>query len=321
MRFVDRKPTHRGEAILITGSLSLSILYVLFLSVLLSFPRPAFADWSPLIDRLVADGFDEGAIRPLFSRSEVKFEPGAMVSKLEELIKRTSKKSSGLPSYNPKVVYKGFLKDRVIARARSYVQENAELLEEIAVKYCVPKEILVSILLVETRFGDFVGRKGAFHSLACMALCTDLETVRPYLPKKLIRRGSEDFARTVCREKANWAYAELKALILYAYGSGLDPLSLPGSIYGAIGICQFMPSSILSYGVDADRDDRVDLFSKADALSSVANYLQGHGWKCAMDQPSRMRVILDYNRSSIYVNTVLAVAEKLKDKSRRTKRL
>jgi len=135
MRFVDRKPTHRGEAILITGSLSLSILYVLFLSVLLSFPRPAFADWSPLIDRLVADGFDEGAIRPLFSRSEVKFEPGAMVSKLEELIKRTSKKSSGLPSYNPKVVYKGFLKDRVIARARSYVQENAELLEEIAVKY------------------------------------------------------------------------------------------------------------------------------------------------------------------------------------------
>ncbi len=317
MRLVDRRPNHRGKG---TGKLRLSILSVLFLSVLLCFPRPAFADWSPLIDRLVADGFDEAAIRSLFLRPEVKFEPGAMVSKLEELIKRTSKKSSGLPFYNPKVVYKGFLNDRVLARARAYVQENAELLEEIAVKYCVPKEIIVSILLVETRLGGFVGRKGAFNSLACMALCTDLDTVRPYLPKKLIHRGSEDFARTVCREKANWAYAELKALILYAYGSGLDPLSLPGSIYGAIGICQFMPSSILSYGVDADRDDRVDLFSKPDALSSIANYLRGHGWKCAMDPSSRVQVILDYNRSSIYVNTVLAVAEKLKDGCRTKRR-
>ena len=107
-----------------------------------------------------------------------------------------------------------------------------------------------------------------------------------------------------------------KALILYANWSGLDPLSLPGSIYGAIGLCQFMPSNVLSYGVDADNDGRIDLFTKADALSSIANYLREHGWKCTMDKASQLRVILDYNKSSIYANTVLAVAEKLKDKSR-----
>ncbi len=314
---LDRKSLHRGDAISITGSLRLSILAVLFLSALLCFPRPAFADWSPLIDRLVSDGFDESTIRSLFSRPEVKFEPGAMVSKLQELIKRNSlAKPSGLPSYNPKVVYRGFLNDKVVARARSYTRVNAGLLEEIAAKYCVPKEIIVSILLVETRLGDFVGRKEAFNSLACMALCTDLETIQPYLPKKLVRPGNEGFARAVCREKADWAYSELKALILYAYGSGLDPLSLPGSIYGAIGLCQFMPSSVLSYGVDADHDDRIDLFSEADALSSIANYLKGHGWTCALDKSRQVQVILAYNRSYVYANTVLAVAEKLKDKPR-----
>ena len=240
-----------------------------------------------------------------------------MIRKLEELIKKAPKKPAGLPSYNPKVVYKGFLKERVITRAHSYLRENTELLDNISSQYCVAKEIVVSILMVETRLGDFVGGKWAFNSLACMALCTDLETIRPHFSKKLINPGNEVFARTICRQKADWAYAELKALILYAYWSGFDPLSLPGSIYGAIGFCQFMPSNVLSYGVDADNDGRIDLFTKADALSSVANYLREHGWKCTMvDKESQLRVILHYNKSAIYANTVLAVAEKLKHRSR-----
>jgi membrane-bound lytic murein transglycosylase B len=316
LRFVDRKLLYREDNFFIPGKLSLRVLPVLFLTALLFLPCSVFANWSPLIDRLVADGFDESAIRDLFSRDEARFEPGAMISKLEELIKKTSKKTAGLPSYNPKFVYRGFLKERVITRARSYLLENTDLLEKVSREYCVPREIVVSILLVETRFGDFLGRKWAFNSLAGMALCTDLETIRPYLPKKLINPKNQDLARTICRQKADWAYAELKALILYAYGSGLDPLSLPGSIYGAIGLCQFMPSNVLSYAVDADQDGRIDLFTKADALSSIANYLREHGWKCTLERASQHRVILHYNKSSVYANTVLAVAEKLKDKSR-----
>jgi len=316
LRFVDRKLLYREDNLFIKGKLSLRVLTVLFLAALLFLPCSVFADWSPLIERLVADGFDESDIRALFSRDEVRFEPGAMISKLEELIKKGFKKPAGLPSYNPKVVYRGFLKETVITRARSYLLENTDLLEKVSKEYCVPREIVVSILLVETRLGDYLGGKRAFNSLACMALCTDLETIRPYLPKKLISPKNEDLARTICRQKADWAYTELKALILYACGSGLDPLSLPGSIYGAIGLCQFIPSSVLSYAVDADQDGRIDLFAKADALSSIANYLREHGWKCTLDRASQLRVILDYNRSSVYANTVLAVAEKLKDKSR-----
>jgi len=75
-----------------------------------------------------------------------------------------------------------------------------------------------------------------------------------------------------------------------------------------------MPSNIFSYGVDADQDGRIDLFAKEDALHSIANYLRGHGWQPGLDRKGQRRVIFDYNRSDVYVNTVLAVAGKLKDR-------
>ncbi len=306
----------RGNKVTVLGSSGFGPLVVLFLVGFLCLPSSALANWSPLIDRLVTDGFEESAIRALFSRPEVKFEPGPMSSKLKELLKGSCGKPASLPSYNPRAVYRSYLREGVITRARSYLRDNTELLETLSSEYCVPKEIVVSILLVETRLGDFLGGTWAFNVLASMALCTDLETIQPYLAKKLISRKNEEIARSICREKANWAYTELKALILYAFGSGFDPLSLPGSIYGAIGLCQFMPSNVLSYGVDADNDGCINLFTRADALSSIANYLRSHGWTCAMDRTSQHRVILDYNRSSVYANTVLTVAEKLKDKPR-----
>ncbi len=288
------------------------LLFLPVLTALILSPCRVFADWSPVIDRLVADGFDETTVRILFSRAEVTFEPSPMSSKLKELMEKVPR----LPSDNPKVVYSCYLKENVIAQAHSYLQENTELLENINHKYCVPKEIIVSILLVETHLGDSVGGKRAFNTLASMALSADLETVRPYLPRKLIHPGNEDFARTICRKKSDWAYAELKALILYANRSEFDPLTFPGSIYGAIGLCQFLPSNILPYGVDADHDGRIDLFTKADACYSIANYLREHGWKVTMDKGGQREVILRYNKSSIYANTVLAVAQRLKNKSR-----
>jgi membrane-bound lytic murein transglycosylase B len=305
----------RRDKYRIPGAATSGVPFLFFLVLFWVVPSTGFADWSPLIERLAADGLDEPALRDLFSRPEVRFEAGPMSCKLDELLKKPLRTPPGSPSHS-KYIYKSLLKERVITRARSYLRENTDLLETVSKEYCVPKEIIVSILLVETRLGDFVGGKGAFNSLASMALSSDLEMIRPYLPKKLISERNEDYAREICRKKADWAYYELRALILYSQWSGLDPLSLPGSIYGAIGLCQFMPSNVLYYGVDADNDGRVDLFVKSDALHSIANYLRGHGWQCAMDKRSQARVIYDYNKSSKYVNTVLAVAERLKNKPR-----
>jgi membrane-bound lytic murein transglycosylase B len=93
-------------------------------------------------------------------------------------------------------------------------------------------------------------------------------------------------------------------------------LSIRGSIYGAIGLCQFMPSNVFSYGVDADHDGRIDPFTKADALHSIANYLYGHGWRAGMNREDQHRVIFDYNNSTAYANTVLIVADKIRERNR-----
>ncbi len=293
-------------------------MILFFLLFFLCSPSLTLADWSPLIERLVADGFDEQAVRTLFSRPELTFEPGAMSSKLGTLLKKQCTKPS-VGYWNSKAVHKGFLKEKVLGPARSYIRENSTLLENIRLNYCVPKEIVVSILLVETRLGQHVGGKYAFNTLASMALCTDLEIIRPYMGKKL-NPGNEDLARTICQRKGDWAYSELKALISYAEMGEIDPLSIPGSIYGAIGICQFMPSNILPYGIDADHDGRIDVFSKTDALHSIANYLREHGWVCTMDKSNKRRVIYEYNHSPIYANTVLALADRLSDKGRARQR-
>ena len=291
-------------------------LFFPFLQVLLWIPQ-ASGNWSPLIDRLISDGFDEQVIRGLFSRPEAKFDPAPMSSKLEALIKNQTNKGTADSGSNSRAVYRGLLAEKNLARARSYLQEHREVLEKINSQYCVPKEIIVSILLVETRLGDFMGDRWAFNSLASMALCTKLEIIRPHLPKKLIHPKNEEFAGEVCRQKAHWAYSELKALILYAHFNGYDLLTLPGSIYGAIGLCQFIPTSALIYGVDADQDGRIDLFMKADAFYSIANYLKEHGWSGQMDRASQYKAIYAYNHSIVYANTVLAVAEKLKAKPKK----
>jgi membrane-bound lytic murein transglycosylase B len=53
-----------------------------------------------------------------------------------------------------------------------------------------------------------------------------------------------------------------------------------GSWAGAMGQCQFMPSTYLSYAVDFDGDGRRDIWDdRADALGSIANYLSQLGWR------------------------------------------
>ena len=74
-----------------------------------------------------------------------------------------------------------------------------------------------------------------------------------------------------------------------------------------------MPTKVLEYGVDGNGDGAVDMFVLEDALYSMANYLQEHGWKGPMKSRWRQRrTILRYNYSKPYVNTVMAVADYLR---------
>ncbi|HEY0567254.1 MAG TPA: lytic murein transglycosylase, partial [Xanthobacteraceae bacterium] len=78
----------------------------------------------------------------------------------------------------------------------------------------------------------------------------------------------------------------------------IDPFTLLGSFAGAVGLPQFMPGSILKYGVDFDGDGHIDLRnSTADAIGSVANFLIEHGWKPSDPAPAVMPVDVAAHRA------------------------
>ena len=87
----------------------------------------------------------------------------------------------------------------------------------------------------------------------------------------------------------------------------LDPLAMPGSVYGAVGIPQFMPSNLPLYAVDGNKDGKIDLFNPADAIPSVGNYLKRHGWD--KSEAKTRHALKRYNNSTMYANTIMVLAE------------
>jgi membrane-bound lytic murein transglycosylase B len=72
-----------------------------------------------------------------------------------------------------------------------------------------------------------------------------------------------------------------------------------------------MPSNILKLAVDGDENGKVDLFTHADAIFSVANYLQHHGWKPGLSPEEARKVLFAYNHSTYYVDVLMKLSQSL----------
>ncbi|HXF46564.1 MAG TPA: lytic murein transglycosylase B [Burkholderiaceae bacterium] len=121
-------------------------------------------------------------------------------------------------------------------------------------RYGVPEEIAVAVVGIESRFGRMLGTHRTLDVLLTLAF---------------------DYTR-----RADLYRDELVQFLLLCREQRLDPLALRGSFAGALGMPQFMPSSVRSFAVDFDRDGRLDLAtSAADAIGSIANFLAAHGWQ------------------------------------------
>lgn len=147
-----------------------------------------------------------------------------------------------------------FLSPSRIEGGLRFWETHQQALEAAQQAYGVPVEVIVAIIGIETVYGRNQGKFPALATLATLAF--------DYPPRAgLFRR-------------------ELEALLLLARETRQDPLSFSGSYAGALGMPQFLPSSIRNWGVDFDGDGRVDLAaSGADAVASVANFLASHGWE------------------------------------------
>ena len=267
-------------------------------------------EWAPLVRRLETDGFDRSRMEALFARPEVRFDPQVMARKMNALL--DVKLSQEQPKAEAPEIYLSYLNPLLLMQAKSFLEDQQSALREARSRYDVPEEILVALLLVETKLGRTIGTKGALTTLASMSLAGDFALVAPLIERRDIAPQLALWLRWRTAQKSSWAYKELKALLVYAKAAGFDPASIPGSVYGAIGICQFMPTNAVRYGADLDGDGRVDLFSVADALLSTARYLKANGWKADLPRERQMAVLYRYNHSHTYTRTIMAVADRLR---------
>lgn len=149
---------------------------------------------------------------------------------------------------------------RIRAGVRFWDQ-HADTLARAEATYGVPASVIVGIIGVETLYGQQMGKLRVLDSLSTLAF---------------------DFPSAHPRAAQRQAYfrGELEQFLLTAWRERRDPTEPRGSYAGAMGLGQFMPSSIEKWAVDFDGDGRVDLFHSAqDAIGSVANYLRAHGWQ------------------------------------------
>ena len=270
------------------------------------FLSPAFAqkstnnkaNFTALQKQLVKDGFNADKINRLFARSEVNFEAKGV--------------SLFFIHSEAKLDYNQFTNERSIGKAQKYMQKYRTELNRTETAYKVDKEVITAILLVETRLGSFVGRRSTLNTLSTMASLSDPKVRDRFwkmIPpkKRLPRKKFEKKAAS----KSKWAYRELKAFLKYTYREGYDPTTIPGSYAGALGIPQFMPSSILNFAKDGNNDGKIDMLNHADAMASVANYLKRNGWRPGISEKKAKKVIYSYNHSKYYVATIWKIAKLL----------
>jgi membrane-bound lytic murein transglycosylase B len=281
-------------------------MMIFCLIILTSFPeaKPMAASdeneavFESLQKELIKDGFDPQTIRNLYSRPQVSFEA-------EGVAVFFTYSEAG-------VDYDQFANDWSIRRARKFMQEYQADLTRTEEVYGVDSRIITAILLVETGLGSSVGSRATLNTLSTMASLLDPK-VRNRLwemipdSKKIPRKQFDQKAE----RKAKWAYQELKAFLTYAGREGLDPVEIQGSIAGAVGYAQFMPSTILAYGRDGNNDGNIDLLNHADSMASIAYFLKRHGWRPGLSRPKAAKVIYHYNHSRYYVNTILKIAHLL----------
>ena len=252
-----------------------------------------------LQQKLSADGFGGERLQALYQRPEVYFDT----------------KTVGLFFVHNEATlnYGQFTSRSLIRKARDYMQQFQAELQKAETVFGVDAEVITAIILVETKLGRYLGGSHIFRTLSTMAALTD-----PELQEKLWRKIPADrrisrqaFDKKVAR-RSGWAYKELKALLTYSGQEGLDPAGLYGSYAGALGISQFMPTNILAYARDGNGDGKIDLFDHADAIASVASYLQHYGWRPGIDRQKAFDVVYRYNHSDYYVKTILKISDLLK---------
>ena len=170
----------------------------------------------------------------------------------------------------------------------SMLRKHKRTFDRVERKYGVPREILTVIWGMETNFGGYMGKSDVITSLAALTHnCRRTDLFRPHLlgALKIVDRG--------------W----------------MKRSQMKGAMHGEIGMTQFLAGNYARYGVDFDRNGRVDLRrSVPDVLASTANFLRKNGWKPGGSyQPGSYNfgVLNAWNEWTAYQKTIARAAKAL----------
>jgi lytic murein transglycosylase B len=198
--------------------------------------------------------------------SKHQFERAPLTEMINQLALREKKKKSGTSDAKrkakmnnpaesrPWAEYRGkHVKPGIIKNGVKFWNRHQQTLARAEQQYGVPAHIIMGVLGVETRYGGYMGKNPVINALATFAF---------NYPK---------------RER--FFSSELEEFLLLAREEKQDPFSYLGSYAGAMGMPQFMPSNYRKLAVDFDQDGKKDIWhTPADAIGSIANYLNHHGW-------------------------------------------
>lgn len=175
------------------------------------------------------------------------------------LDRKQPEKTQGFDQY-----MRGVLPQSRIDRAVEEMSLNWDALQSVEKRYGVQPEYVVALWGMESSFGERMGNFSVVESLATLAYDG---------------RRSKYFRGEL-----------LKALSIIDAGH-ISFEDMIGSWAGAMGQCQFMPSSFLNYAVDANGDGRKDIwYSREDVFASIANYLSSVGWDGSAGVGSRVSI-------------------------------
>ena len=163
-------------------------------------------------------------------------------------------------------------------------KKNSSFIDLVDNEYEVEKELLLSLMGIETNFGKYLGKMDIISSLSTLSFD---------------KRRSEFFT------------SELITLLQLVENNIIDHNLMYGSWAGAYGNFQFMPSTIKNYAIDKDKDDQINLISIKDSFASAANYLSKIGWK--KNNPCFVEINLSENTPNYLLNTS---AKKIKNKKK-----
>ncbi|MEQ9259073.1 MAG: lytic murein transglycosylase [Roseovarius sp.] len=174
----------------------------------------------------------------------------------------------------------------IVSQGRQRRVRDTAFYDALERAYGVPAGVLIAIHGMETGFGRFMGDTPVVSAITTLAYD--------------------------CRRSAFFIPHAIGALKLVDQGA-IDGSTI-GARHGELGHTQFLPGNALAYGVDADRNGRVDFYGMADALASTANFLRQKGWKPGRGyQPGEpnFRAIEAWNAAGVYQKTIAIMAARI----------